>query len=99
MDKLQNLEREAKEVSKKLHDFLRETANILNEPAEKLSLMLDIWGHWDAVVPIYRLYRLVPGTRIHPPEDILLFSADSLEELTKKVEELAEYKEKKAHLT
>ena len=35
MDKLQNLEREAKEVSKKLHDFLRETANILNEPAEK----------------------------------------------------------------
>ena len=100
MDKLEDLGTKSKEVAKKLHNFLKDLAGILDRAPERLILVVDIWGHWDTVVPVYRLYDLIPGYEMHPPEQIILFSADTLTELRDKVEELAEYqKKKKEHLS
>ena len=101
MGKLEKLERDSKEVALDLHYFLiQDLADILNTAPERLILVVDIWGHGDAVVPVYRLYNLIPGTETRQAEQIILFSADTLVELKDKAEEFAEYQKKKeGHLS
>lgn len=56
----------------KYHEFVKDIAWLLNDKPEHLMLSIDIWGHWDAVYPVFRLYA---------KPDELLFTGKSLQEI------------------
>ena len=57
----------ARNEFKKYHDFIRDIADIFHERPENLSMSIDIWGHWDAIYPVLRVYAV----NVDSPNDLL----------------------------